>query len=69
MFYDDRAILIQGNDNEDEEDRFVVMGVSATLRMLVVCHGYRERDALIRIVSARKANRYERQDYEHMWRR
>jgi uncharacterized DUF497 family protein len=34
------------------------------LRMLVVCHCYREKDSLIRIISARKANRKEREDYE-----
>lgn len=66
VFYDDRALLIEDPD-EDEEDRFVLLGISAALRMLVVCHCYREKDSLIRIISARKADRKERQDYEKRW--
>jgi uncharacterized DUF497 family protein len=68
VFYDDRAILIEDDDDE-EEDRFVLLGISAALRMLVVCHCYRERDAVIRIISARKANRTERKDYEQRWKK
>ena len=66
VFYDDRAILIE-DDEDDEEDRFVLLGISAALRMLVVCHCYREKDSVIRIISARKANRTERKDYEQRW--
>ena len=66
VFYDDRAILIE-DDEDDEEDRFVLLGISAALRMLVVCHCYREKDSVIRIISARKANRTERRDYEQRW--
>ena len=69
VFYDDRALLIEDPDGEDQEDRFVLLGISAVLRMLVVCHCYREKDSLIRIISARKANRKERQDYEQRWKR
>ena len=64
VFYDDRALLIEDPDEDDEEDRFVLLGISAALRMLVVCHCYREKDSLIRIISARKANRKEREDYD-----
>jgi uncharacterized DUF497 family protein len=67
VFYDDRALLIKDPDEEDDEDRFVLLGISAALRMLVVCHCYREKDSLIRIISARKANRKEREDYEKRW--
>ncbi len=67
VFYDDRALLIEDPENEDQEDRFVLLGISAALRTLVVCHCYREEDSLIRIISARKANRKERQDYEQRW--
>ena len=69
VFYDDRALLIEDPDEEDDEDRFVLLGISAALRMLVVCHCYREKDSLIRIISARKANRKEREDYEKRWKR
>ena len=67
VFYDDRALLIEDPDENDEEDRFVLLGISAALRMLVVCHCYREKDSLIRMISARKANRKEREDYEKRW--
>ena len=66
VFYDDRAILIE-DDDDDEEDRFVLLGISAALRMLVVCHCYREQDSVIRMISARKANRSERKNYEQRW--
>jgi len=69
VFYDERALLIEDPDELDEEGRFVLLGLSASLRTLVVCHCYREDDALIRIVSARKANREERRDYETRWTR
>ena len=64
MLYDDRALLIGDPDEEEQEDRFVLLGLSAALRTLVVCHCYREEDSVIRIISARKANRSERRDYE-----
>ena len=50
--------------DEDEKDRFVLLGLSGALRMLLVCHCYREDDNVIRIISARKANRQERRQYE-----
>ena len=64
VFLDDWGVLI-----EDEEQRFVLVGTSAALRVLVVCHTYRARDQVIRIISARRANRAERRDYERRWRR
>ena len=47
-----------------EEDRFILLGCSSHLRILVVIHCYREEDAVIRIISARKANRNEQRQYE-----
>ncbi len=67
VFYDDRAILVEDLD-EDDEDRFVLLGLSAGLRTLVVCHCYRANDSVIRIISARKAHREERSDYDKRWR-
>jgi uncharacterized DUF497 family protein len=66
VFSDDRARLLE--DPDEGEDRFVLLGLSATLRTLVVCHCYREKDAVIRIISARKAHREERKEYERGWR-
>ncbi len=67
MFYDDRALLIDDPDHSDDEDRFVLIGMSLSLRTLVVCHCHREDDEVIRIISARKASPMERTDYERRW--
>jgi uncharacterized DUF497 family protein len=68
VFFDDRAILVQ-DPEEEAEDRFLLLGLSAGLRTLVVCHCYRSSDRVIRIISARKAHREERRDYDRRWRR
>ena len=65
VFYDERALLRE--DPDEAEDRFLLLGLSLALRTLVVCHCYREEDAVIRIISARKANRSERSQYEQRW--
>ena len=67
VFYDDRALLI--DDPDEDEGRFVLLGLSTMLRTLVVCHCYREEDQVIRIISARRAGKDERADYERRWRR
>ena len=54
-FYDERARLIDDPDHSEGEDRFVLLGLSSALRVLVVCHCYRTDDGVIRIISARKA--------------
>lgn len=64
VFSDDHALLIADPDHSEDEERFIVMGLSATPRVLVVCHCYREDDDVVRIISARKANRLEQRDYE-----
>ena len=69
VFYDERALLIDDPGDTGSEDRFVLLGLSDRLRTLLVCHCYREDEALIRIISARKAGRTERADYERRWRR
>ena len=51
-------------DHSEEEDRFILLGCSSHLRILVVIHCYREEDVVIRIISARKANRNEQRQYE-----
>jgi uncharacterized DUF497 family protein len=68
VFFDERAVLISDPDHSDDEDRFILLGLSSALRMLVVCHCYRRHD-VIRIISARKANRDERADYDRRWNR
>jgi uncharacterized protein len=60
VFLDDDALLAPDGEHSDEEDRFVLLGVSSNLRLLIVCHCYRRNDEVIRIISARRANSMER---------
>jgi uncharacterized DUF497 family protein len=64
VFFDDDARLIGDPDHSDEEDRYILLGMSLKLRILVVCHCYRQCDHEIRIISARKARPGERRQYE-----
>jgi len=64
VFLDENAIRFFDPDHSGEEDRFIMLGVSVKLRVLVVCHCYRENDEVIRLISARKANKEECKDYE-----
>lgn len=63
VFADESAKLIDDPDHSEEEDRFVLLGLSSTLRLLVVCHCYRSQGNVIRIISARKADGRERDAY------
>jgi uncharacterized DUF497 family protein len=63
VFADEDALLIADPDHSDEEERFVLLGLSSELRALVVCHCYREADETVRIVSARRANKREERQY------
>ena len=63
VFFDENAIRYFDPDHSQDEDRFIMLGMSFTLRVLVVCHCYREDDSIIRIISARKADKREQSDY------
>lgn len=63
VFYDPNALLIHDPDHSEDEDRFVMLGMTGESRLLVVCHCYREDDEVIRIISARKANTAEKMQY------
>jgi len=65
-FYDENARLIHDPDHSEEEDRYILLGMSVVLRVLVVCHCYRERESVIRIISARKATKREQKQYREM---
>ena len=67
VFVDERALLIPDPSHSDEEDRFLLLGTSAALRTLVVCHCYKESAEVIRIISARRASQKERKTYESRW--
>jgi len=62
-FFDEHARVISDPQHADDEDRFVLLGLSVRLRVLVVCHCYREADQVIRIISARRADPTERRQY------
>ena len=62
-FGDEGGWLLDDPDHSAGEDRFVLLGLSTKFRILVVVHCYRESDSVIRIISARKADRHERETY------
>lgn len=62
-FFDENARVMPDPDHSEEEERFVLLGLSTAIRLLVVCHCYRHSDQVIRIFSARKATRDEQKQY------
>ncbi len=63
VFLDENAMRFFDPDHSRDEDRFIMLGMSFKLRVLVVCHCHRENDTVIRIISARKADKHEAKDY------
>ncbi len=63
VFYDEYAVQFFDPDHSTSEDRFLLLGTSFTLKTLVVCHCFREKESVIRIISARKADKDETQVY------
>ena len=66
VFWDECAIEFFDLDHSESEDRFIMLGISFRLRILVVCYCYRLSDSVIRIISARRADPREEAVY---WRR
>ena len=62
-FADENARLKHDPDHSQDEDRFILLGFSAKLRLLVVAHAWRQDETEVRIISARKAIRKERKQY------
>lgn len=58
-FFDENAIQFFDPDHSKEEDRFILLGLSVKLQVLVVCHCYRESETVVRIISARAADKDE----------
>ena len=63
VFYDEQALVIDDPEHSVDENRFIILGLSHTAKLLVVCHCYRASDTVIRIISARKATASERRQY------
>ncbi len=64
VFFDDNARLLGDPDHSEDEERFLLLGLSTHSRLLVVSHCYRQDDEVIRIISARRATARERREYE-----
>ena len=67
VFSDENGLLLDDADHSHEEDRFLLLGLSSNLRLLVVSHTYRKGDGIIRIISARKAIPFEQKQYWNRW--
>lgn len=63
VFYDDCALLIDDPEHSEEEERFIILGISENANLLVVCHCYRQSETVIRLISARKATKAEAAQY------
>lgn len=63
VFYDTEALVIADPEHSEEEDRFIILGLSNKVNLLVVCHCYRASNTVIRIISARKATKTEQSYY------
>lgn len=63
VFYDNEALVIDDPEHSEEEERFIILGLSNKANLLVVCHCYRASETVIRIISARKATKTESQYY------
>lgn len=63
VFCDEYATEFYDDTHSEWEDRFLLLGLSSHLRLVMVCHCYRENDSVIRIISARKATTNETKFY------
>ena len=63
VFFDESALEFEDPDHSIDEERFLLLGFSQKLKVLVVCHCYRSDDSIIRIISARKATKKEQKVY------
>lgn len=64
VFFDEYARQFFDVEHSSDEERFVMLGLSSALRVLVVCHCERSGGDVIRIISARKATASERKHYQ-----
>ena len=67
VFSDENGLLLDDPDHSLEEERYIILGMSSKLRLLVISHTYRRKDLIVRIISARKATRMEQRQYWSRW--
>jgi len=63
VFFNENAIESFDPDHSQSEDRFILLGASFYFRVLVVCYCYQENESVVRVISARKATRKEKEHY------
>ena len=63
VFYDETAVLFDDPEHSQEEERFILIGMSERANVCIVCHCYRQSEKVIRIISARKATKKEEKIY------
>ena len=66
-FSDDDAILVPDPEHSALEERFLLIGLSVALRVLVVVHCEPDASGALRLISARRASRSERGQYAARW--
>ena len=66
VFFDLNARVIADPEHSESEERFIILGLSKHIKLLVVCHCYKSEDDIIRIISARKATKNEQNQYIDM---
>lgn len=62
-FYDETAVVFHDPDHSDDEGKFILLGLSLRTGVIVVCHCFRKNDTVIRIITARRADKQEEKDY------
>jgi len=63
VFSDPNAVLMDDDTHSDDEERFILLGISNQTNLLMVCHCYKDEYNAIRLISARKANKHEENVY------
>ena len=68
-FFDPNAVVVDDDAHSLEEDRFILIGVNKYDKLLTVCHCHRNDGNVVRIISARKPNRFEQEVYrgDNLW--
>ncbi len=59
VFYDENALLFDDPAHSKNEERFLIIGISRKARICIVSHCYRNKESVIRIISARRATKRE----------
>ena len=69
VFSDENGLFMADPEHSESEDRFLLLGISRALKLLVVCHCFRTSVDVVRIINARKADRSERRQYNERLKR